>query len=265
MKKFIILLLTLFLSGNAMSKPIDKSPALYVIVSPMESEAQFIRSHMTDKKEIDALGIHYLKGKIHNREVLSVVSGYGKVNVTTVVSRLFASFHPNAIILAESAGGVNKNLKIGDVVIGTTLFDADFGELTSHGPELPILIDNPINNKKEPLVYKGDAFLLEKAKLASSIVYKLVFGVIADSDFLPNPDWQLKLLRDNHVEAVSMDGVAVTKLAWLFNTPSLVLHSIANIAGQPIDETNTTIAANNMGEVVVNLLERLPQYNRQRP
>ena len=259
MKKIIVLFLTVFALGESIAMDIHSkgSPALYAIVTPMESEAQYIRGHMTEKQDVTALGIHYLKGKIHGRDVLSVVSGYGKVNVTAVVSRLFASFHPTAIILAESAGAVNKNLKIGDVVIGATLFDADFGELTSHGPELPILIDNPINNKKEPLIYSGDPLLLKMANTKTTPNFNIILGAIADSDFLPNPEWQLKLLRANHVEAVSMDGVAVTKLAWLFNTPSIVLHSIANVAGEPINDDHTKIAADNMGIVVVELLGKL--------
>ena len=151
---------------------------------------------------------------------------------------------------------MNKKLKIGDVVIGKTLFDADFGELTNHGPELPILIDNPINNKKEPLVFNGDKTFLNL--VSSSTKANIISGVIADIDFLPNPEWQLKLLRANHVEAVSMDGVAVTKLAWLFDTPCLVLHTIANVAGEPINEVNTQIAADNMGKVVIDLIRKLP-------
>ena len=60
----------------------NKSP-LYAIVTPMESEAQYIRAHMKHKKEVVVLGMHYLQGTINNRQVLSVVSGYGAVNVTT--------------------------------------------------------------------------------------------------------------------------------------------------------------------------------------
>ena len=77
----------------------------------------------------------------------------------------------------------------------------------------------------------------------------------------PNPEWQLKLLNANHVQAVSMDGVAVSKLGWLFNTPSLVFHAVANIAGEPIDDTNTETAAINMGKMVIDLLDKLPKYS----
>jgi adenosylhomocysteine nucleosidase len=244
------------------AKSMHPEPALYAIISPMPSEAQYIRSKMMNKKEIIKLDIHYLSGTIDGRHVISVISGYGKVNVTTVASRLFASFHPDAVILAETAGSINKQLKIGDVVIGTQLFDADFGEMTEKGPSLPILIDNPINNKKEPLIFEADPFLMKMAiKTAKEIQSKqgVVFSVIANSDFLPNPDWQLNLMRKNGAQAVSMDGVPVTKLAWIFSTPSLVFHAIANVAGEPIENSNTEMASKNMGELVVKFIGNLPK------
>jgi nucleoside phosphorylase len=186
----------------------------------------------------------------------------GKVNITTVASRLFASFHPDAVILAETSGSVNKQLKIGTVVVATRLFDADFGELTKNGPSLPILIDNPINHKKEPMIYDADSSLLKTAKIASGHFKNkenVIFGVIADSDFLPNPAWQLKLMRENGVQAVAMDGVPVAKLAWLFGTPSLVFHAVANVAGEPILDANTEMASKNMSELVVKLISDLPK------
>ncbi len=236
-------------------------PALYAIISPMPVEAEYIRSKMTHKKEIKKLGISYLLGKINGRDVVSVISGYGKVNVTTVTSRLLASFKPDAMILAESSGSVDKQLKIGDVVVGTQLFDADFGELTRTGPSLPILIDNPTNHKKEPMIYRSDSDLLSTAKKSANILgnkYNVIFGVIADSDFLPNPAWQLALLRDNKVQAIAMDGVPVTKLGWLFQVPTIVFHCIANIAGQPIKDADTELSSNNMNQLVVKFIGDLP-------
>ncbi len=248
--------------GLSISHAKSIKPALYAVISPMPSEAVYIRSKMTNKKEVQKLSIHYLSGEINGRHVISVVSGYGKVNITMVASRLFASFHPDAVILAETSGAVNRQLKMGDVVIGTRLFDADFGELTKSAPSLPILIDNPINHKKEPMIYEADAFLIKMARKASTQFKNkehVVFGLIADSDFLPNPEWQLNLLRNNSVQAVAMDGVPVAKLAWLFGTPSLVFHAVANVAGEPILESNTDIASKNMGELVVGFIMTLPK------
>lgn len=236
-------------------------PALYAIISPMPVEAEYIRSKMTHKKEIQKLGITYLMGKINGRDVVNVISGYGKVNVTMVTSRLLASFKPDAMILAESSGAVNQQLKIGDVVVGTQLFDADFGELTRTGPSLPILIDNPTNHKKEPMIYKSDPDLISTAKKSGNILgdkYDVIFGDIADSDFLPNPAWQLALLRENKVQAIAMDGVSVTKLGWLFQVPTIVFHCIANVAGQPIIDADTELSSNNMNRLVVKFIGDLP-------
>ena len=48
-------------------------------------------------------------------------------------------------------------------------------------------------------------------------------------------------------------------VSWLFGTPSLVFHAVANVAGEPILDTNTEIASKNMGELVVKFIGDLPK------
>lgn len=233
----------------------------YAIISPMPIEAQYIRSQIKDPvfKTID--GINYMTGNINNRSVISVISGYGKVNVIAVASRLLATFHPNVVILAETSGAINEHLKIGDVVIANKVFDAGFGQLTQNGPSLPILINNPTNHKKEPMIYQPDQTLYNQAIDAiknDHFQFNVVTGTIADSDLLPNPSWQIKLLQENNVQAVAMDGAPVAKLCWMFDTKWLVLHSIANVSGVKISESGTVNASNNLGQVVVALVSHIP-------
>jgi nucleoside phosphorylase len=115
------------------------------------------------------------------------------------------------------------------------------------------------------MIYKSDSALISTAKKYANMFgnkYKVIFGVIADSDFLPNPEWQLALLRENQVQAVAMDGVPITKLGWLFKTPTIVFHCIANIAGQPIKDADTELAANNMNQLVVKFIGGLPMATK---
>lgn len=83
-------------------------------------------------------------------------------------------------------------------------------------------------------------------------------NVIAVASLLPNPQWQIKLLQENNVQVVAMDGAPVAKLCWIFDTPWLVLHSVANVSGVEITESGTATASNNLGQVVVALVRRMP-------
>jgi adenosylhomocysteine nucleosidase len=245
-------------SGIASAAP--KQP-LYAIITPMPSEASYIRQHIENPQKVKNSEIEYIIGTINNHKVVSVVSGYGKVNVTAVASRVMASLHPDMVILAETAGAVNQQLPIGTVVVGTQVFAADFGKLTVHGPELPFLIDNPVNNKKEPLIFVANKQLLRAAATVATgnkFDFPVKFGTLADEDTIPDPESQLNLMRANNVQAVSMDGAPVAKLGWIFNTPCLVIHSIANIAGQEITDQGTILAANNTAKFVLKLISVLP-------
>jgi adenosylhomocysteine nucleosidase len=257
MKKTIFLMFTLICALPQLSFAKCATKSLYAIVTPMPSESQYIRSMIHNKTWIKRSGLQYLCGTIHGKNVISLVTGYGKVNVIAATSRMLADFHPKAIILSETSGAVNKKLPIGAVIIGTKVFDADFGKLTKKGPSLPILITNPINHKKEPFLYPANQQLLAATKKSHHYKFPVIYGVIGDSDNLPNANWQLKLLRDNHVQAVAMDGAPVAKLCWLFNYPCIVLHGVANVAGKPITQANTDIAAKNSGIITVKLLSSL--------
>ncbi len=262
MKAFIatlLLCLIIFSNTNALAhQQTQSNQSIDAIVSPMPIEAKVLRQAIQHKQIQIIDGVHYLLGTIGTQQVVSVVTGYGKVNVVSIASRLIARFHPALIFLAETSGAVNPKLKIGTVIIANRIFDADFGKLTATGPQLPILIKNPITHKKEPLVFALNSQLQQQVKMRlnkQKFSFPVKFGVIADSDMLPNPPWQIKLLRQNHVQAVAMDGAPIAKLGWLFNINVIVLHSIANIAGKPITAKGTQIAAANVDRVMISLLQ----------
>ncbi|MDP3558915.1 MAG: hypothetical protein Q8R79_01010 [Legionellaceae bacterium] len=58
---------------------------------------------------------------------------------------------------------------------------------------------------------------------------------------------------------MTQNARSIAKLAWLFGAPSLVLHAVANVAGEPIEESNIEIASKNMGEFLVEYIGNLPK------
>lgn len=63
--------------------------------------------------------------------------------------------------------------------------------------------------------------------------YGKVNVVTADSDFFPNPSWQIQLLRQNHVQAVSMDGAPVAKLRFTITYNWKTYQLGCNVKEQP--------------------------------
>lgn len=257
MKKLTLIILC-FLTQVSFA---DQQP-LYAVISAIPMEGKYIRSQIENPQTITRDGLKFLRGTIDHHQVISVISGFDKINESAVTSRLIADFHPNVLIMTETSGAVNKQLSIGSVVVGEKMFDSDLGRLTANGPELPIASINPFNNKHEPLIFESDPNLLKVAKNTAKqnhFDFPIIFGNIADGDQLPNPEAQLKILRQNNIQAIAMDGVSVAKLGWALNIPCLVIHSISNIAGEPITTKGTEIAANNGGKLTVTIIKNLPK------
>lgn len=104
------------------------------IISAMEEEIAYTKEHFTTKK-IDVLNsqdlVHY-QGKYHEFYFLN--SGIGKVNAAITTSLLIERYQPDLIISVGTAGGVNKELNIGDLVIGDKLLFHDV-DVTAFGYE----------------------------------------------------------------------------------------------------------------------------------
>lgn len=89
-------------------------------------------------------------GTIQNTQVLLVRSGVGKVNAARVCQIITDNYDLEFIINLGSAGALNDNLKIGDIVVGQKLVQHDF-DVTAFGrqkgfiPETGIFFESDKN------------------------------------------------------------------------------------------------------------------------
>src|SRR5262247_2033581 len=72
-------------------------------------------------------GLSFWRGQIAGREAVFVESGAGKVNAGVATSLLLDRFDCGALMLCGVAGGLDPALGVGDVVIGTSHIQHDYG------------------------------------------------------------------------------------------------------------------------------------------
>ncbi len=229
----------------------------YGVIAPMTSESAFIESKMTDKqiKVIDHVKYHI--GAIGGKKIVLVNSGIGLINAAAISARLINDFHPAEIILTGSAGSINRNLKIGDVVIAKQVFNADFGKLTPQGLSFELADNpNPSDYRQIPLMF-NTPFNLRKimSTLPGSVNYRVMLGVAADSDNLPNSAQQIALLQANKVDVIAMEGAALAQTCWLFYEKCLIIRGVSNVAGETITEEGILLAAKNAASVTLDVLQ----------
>ena len=102
------------------------------IIAAEEEEMMAIKKLMLDVSEKDIYNLKFFSGKIHDKDCTLVKCGVGKVNSARTTQILIDNFDVNYVINVGSAGGINPDLEIGDVVIANRLVQYDF-DLTGIG------------------------------------------------------------------------------------------------------------------------------------
>lgn len=232
------------------------------IIAPMPSEMDYLKTQVHHVQSHSLNGMRYYSGIIANQSVVLINSGIGKIDAAETTTWLHDTIHPKLIILTGSSGAVSPTLKkIGDVIVGDRVFDADYGQLTKNGPTMIVKMANPNNGKFEPTYFHPTQGFHKPLAQAIQTAhreypnYTFNFGTIVTSDALPNPAWQTALFLANKVDVVAMEDAAVDKVCWLYKMPCINIRSVSNIAGVPQSDQATAIAARNAATVVLQFIQ----------
>lgn len=192
-----------------------------IIVAEIE-EMEAVKGIMEDVNSIDIYNLKIYTGKINNKDSLLVRSGVGKVNSARVAQIITDKFDLSFIINIGSAGGLNADLNIGDIVLGETLVQHDF-DVTAFGREKGFI---PETGK----FFESDKNLLQKCKNIKIDNQKIVVGTIASGDmFLTDSTLKEKIKQDFNATCVEMEGAAIAQVCALNKIPFIVIRSISDI------------------------------------
>ena len=201
----------------------------YGIIGAMDSEIETLLSHLENKKEEKKYGLTFYLGKLKKYEVIIVKCGIGKVNAGRTTQVLISEYSPKYIINTGIGGGLNQQLKIGDIVISTDLIQHDF-DVTAFGYAKGYMF---IGDKKEPTKYVADKELSEKIKKVLEKIKEgrnIFKGRILTGDlFVSSKEKREQLVQDFDGFCCEMEGAAIAQVAFLNNIPFAVLRLISDM------------------------------------
>lgn len=197
----------------------------YGIIAAMQEEMQEIKKIMTEIKERKIYELNFITGIIKNKEVVLVESGVGKVNAARTTQILIDNFELDEIINVGSAGAVNSELNIGDIVIGKKLVQHDF-DITAFGhPKGYISNVGEYVESDSKLIEKMEQVILKLKKDE----YKIKIGAIVSGDiFCTEVKMKEKIRNKFNAEAVEMEGAAIAQVCKLDNIPFIIIRSISD-------------------------------------
>lgn len=195
------------------------------IVVAMEEECEAIESIMNNMEIQEIYNLRFIVGKIGKKECVLVQSGIGKVNAARTTQVMIDHFKVEYIMNLGSAGAINEQLDIGDILIGKHVVQHDF-DITAFGHSKGYItgIGNNIECDKS-LITKFE----EVIKSMPEKNYKIKLGVVATGDiFCTDVVMKDKIRAKFDADVVDMECAAIAQVTYLNSLPFIVVRSISD-------------------------------------
>ncbi|MEG1942595.1 MAG: 5'-methylthioadenosine/adenosylhomocysteine nucleosidase, partial [Angelakisella sp.] len=194
------------------------------IMCAIERELAPIAAMLQNHKTEVLMQRTFHTGTMHGTEVVAVIGGVGKVNGALTAQLLAERFGIERLIFTGVAGGLDDSLKVGDIVIGTTLLYHDIDmSLVSND-----MFDTPEGG------FSSDAAM---TALCRSLGGGLHFGTIITGDQFITGDTRDSLIARFHPLCVDMESAAVAQVCWFYQLPLLIIRCISDFADDDAEST----------------------------
>jgi len=194
------------------------------MIAAMNEEVESIKKIMKDISIKTIYELQFIQGKINEKYVVLAKCGVGKVNAARTAQILLDNFDIEYVINVGTAGSLNENIEIGDIVIAEKLVQHDF-DITAAG------------RKKGYITGVGKYFysdknLIEKAKNVIGEMnenFNAFVGTIVTGDiFVQDIQVKNKIKSEFNADCAEMEGAAIAQVCMLDNIPFIVIRSISD-------------------------------------
>lgn len=205
------------------------------IITSLDATIQIIKTRMTISNHSTLAGREFYEGKLGDSEVVLVQSPMGKVNNAITAQLLISKFAAKALLSISPAGGVGPDITIGDIVLGSEVYQHDFGTWKPYG-----FIWNrvPVYNKSMSTDYNRfpgralSALAMMNPSGEAIGRNKVVPGIIVSGDqFIASPEKRVWLQKKFHAAAVDMGAAAIAQVGYANSVPVCLVRIITDSAG----------------------------------
>lgn len=249
------------------------------IIGAMPEEIELVREHMHLQEQKRIAHRTYHIGQMEGHEIICTFSRWGKVAAASTATTVIQHFGAELIIYTGVAGGIAKQVAIGDIVIASELLQHDV-DASGTGLfakfEIPLLGKAAFQVRQDYLEHTMSAanhFVdsalddvvpieqLQQLGIEKPTVHR---GAIASGDQFISSEQIAKQLRAEIPDllCVEMEGAAVAQVCYENGVDCVVIRSISDHADQhaalDFPKFVATVASYYSLGVVTELLKRLP-------
>lgn len=197
------------------------------VIGAMEEEVSMLIGQMKNKETKIIAGMNFNRGRLWDQEAVVVQSGIGKVNMAICTQILVDIYQVTAVINTGVAGGLYKDINIGDMVISTDALQHDM-DATGFGYE-PGQIP-----RMDVSVFPADEKLVTMAVKACELVnpeIQCFRGRVATGDqFISSNEKKNEIVEHFGAYCAEMEGAAMAQVAHLNHIPFVIIRAISDKA-----------------------------------
>ena len=193
------------------------------IITAMGSEYDQLAQLLADKVEQNEGRHQYIIGHLGDNELVLMQCGIGKVNAAAGTADLIHAHHPDCIISTGVAGGIDKCLKVMEVVVSSRIVYHDVwcGEGNAYGQVQGL-----------PLYFEGNRTLLDCA-LGLASETRIHDGLICTGDKFITDRTELNEIKKQFPDglAVDMESGAIAHVCYLNKISFISFRIISDTPG----------------------------------
>lgn len=247
-----------------------------VILGAQDREIALLRSNLEGRRDREILGLTFWEGRLAGRRVAVAVMASGKVNAAMLTSLAISQFSPSEVIVTGIAGGINPELRPGDIVIASKVVHHDVGRVWDdrfehRSPRSPL-------GGRYPMFMRPPERLLALAERAAKDTelrpvelrseqrpVRVVKGIVATGDAFIASETKASEIREQlGADAVEMEGAAVHQVCETLGVPCIMIRSMSDNANNnaQIDLRKfADTAAANSANIVLGIVRLLNEQN----
>ena len=166
----------------------------------------------------------YYEASYNGVEIVVAYSKIGKVFSTLTASSMIQHFNCDMLLFSGVAGGINPDLKIGDLIVATKLSQHDL-DITAFGHPMGFVPGGSV-------FVEADKNLITLSKDVAKELDKTVQeGVIATGDqFVHDSKVKENIVKHFNADALEMEGASVAVVCKSLNVPFFILRAISDTA-----------------------------------
>lgn len=215
------------------------------IIAALKEELDILEQMMDGTQTIVAGGTVFKKGFIKGCKTVIALSGVGKVNAAMTTAVMLTSFDVDELISIGMAGGVERSLRRGDIVVADRLVQYDF-DTTAFGNGI-----GEMDGREGPYFYCSSRLTAALYEAAGTLATAKI-GVIATGDrFVADTDFADYLSRTFDAYCVEMESCAAAQVAERFKVDFAACRVVSDGGGdEAAGDFNAFKAAEKSAEAV---------------